>query len=43
MISRAVAMPIEIIREQSDETIVVARIATAAGTILVMAEVALED
>ena len=33
---------IEIIREQSDENIVVARIATAVGTILVMAEVELK-
>jgi hypothetical protein len=43
MMCRGVAMPIEIIREQSDETIVVARIATSVGTVLVMAEVALED
>ena len=32
---------IEIIRDQSDENIVVARVATTAGTILVMAEVEL--
>jgi hypothetical protein len=32
---------IEIIREQSDENIVVARVAATAGTILVMAEVEL--
>ena len=32
---------IEIIREQSDENIVVPRVATTAGTILVMAEVEL--
>jgi hypothetical protein len=32
---------IEIIREQSDENIVVARVTTTAGTILVMAEVEL--
>jgi hypothetical protein len=35
------AAMIEIIREQSDENIVVARIATTVGTILVMAEVEL--
>jgi hypothetical protein len=34
-------MPIEIIRDQSDENIVVAKIATTVGTILVMAEVEL--
>ena len=34
-------MTIEIIREQSDENIVVARIATSLGSILIMAEVAL--
>jgi len=32
---------IEIIRDQSDENIVVARVATTVGTILVMAEVEL--
>jgi hypothetical protein len=32
---------IEIIREQSDENIIVARVTTTAGTILVMAEVEL--
>jgi hypothetical protein len=36
-------MPIEIIRDQSDENIVVAKIATPVGTILVMAEVDLAD
>ena len=36
-------MTIEIIRDQSDETIVVARITTTAGSILVMAEVALAE
>jgi hypothetical protein len=36
-------MTIEIIRDQSDENIVVARIATGVGTILVMAEVDLRD
>jgi hypothetical protein len=36
-------MAIEIIREQSDENIVVARVATTVGTILVMAEVELAD
>src|SRR5580704_7782628 len=36
-------MPIEIIRDQSDETIVVARITTTVGSILVMAEVALAE
>jgi hypothetical protein len=34
---------IEIIRDQSDENIVVARVATTVGTILVMAEVELAD
>jgi hypothetical protein len=39
--TRAGAAMIEIIREQSDENIVVARAATTVGTILVMAEVEL--
>jgi hypothetical protein len=36
-------MAIEIIREQSDENVVVARVATTVGTIMVMAEVELAD
>jgi hypothetical protein len=38
---RAGAAMIEIIRDQSDENIIVARVATTVGTILVMAEVEL--
>jgi hypothetical protein len=43
MMPDGAAMTVEIIREQSDENIVVARVVTSFGTILVMAEVELED